>query len=166
VGLYLGPIPESIGDLGELLVLNLGDNKLTGTIPDSMTGMKKITSIILSGNQLSGGVPNLRSLEKLRELWLQENNFSNISESVVTMSQHQLVFMTVDNQRTDENAEAVAVASMAARAAAEWATAAQKSASIDMRAEMRKQEDARKEAEGKGRKPHAKSVKGGRKKKR
>jgi hypothetical protein len=132
-----------------------------------MSGMKKVTSVNLSGNQLTGDVPDFRQLEKLRELWLQANNLSSIPQSVVTMSQHQLTFLTADDQRTSENAQALAIASAAAEAAAVWADEAVGHASIDVRAEMRKQEDARKSADGKDRKkPHAKSVKsrGGRKK--
>ncbi|XP_019096177.1 PREDICTED: receptor-like protein 12 [Camelina sativa] len=62
-----GPIPDSIGLLKELLILNLSSNAFTGHIPSSLINLTKIPSelgalssiemINVSHNQLVGSIP-------------------------------------------------------------------------------------------------------------
>ncbi|KAL4606302.1 hypothetical protein ACB092_09G093200, partial [Castanea dentata] len=52
-----GTIPEEIGKLKTLLVLNLSHNALTGHIPPSMRNLTKLESLDLSSNQLRGKIP-------------------------------------------------------------------------------------------------------------
>ncbi|KFK37940.1 hypothetical protein AALP_AA3G050000 [Arabis alpina] len=62
-----GSIPESIGLLKGLRVLNLSSNGFTGNIPSSFETLTSLESLDLSQNKLSGEIPpklgNLHSLE-------------------------------------------------------------------------------------------------------
>ncbi|KAG2308457.1 hypothetical protein Bca52824_028205 [Brassica carinata] len=52
-----GQIPESIGLLKSLIVLNLSNNDFTGHIPSSWANLTSLQSLDLSRNQLSGKIP-------------------------------------------------------------------------------------------------------------
>ncbi|KAF8046114.1 hypothetical protein N665_4026s0002 [Sinapis alba] len=52
-----GPVPESIGLLKELHVLNLSRNAFTGHIPPSLANVTALESLDLSQNKLSGEIP-------------------------------------------------------------------------------------------------------------
>ncbi|CAN6903117.1 unnamed protein product [Brassica oleracea] len=52
-----GQIPESIGLLKSLIVLNLSNNDFTGHIPSSWANLTRLESLDLSRNQLSGKIP-------------------------------------------------------------------------------------------------------------
>ncbi|KAF2603037.1 hypothetical protein F2Q70_00027072 [Brassica cretica] len=68
-----GDIPQSIGLLKELIVLNMTNNAFTGHIPPSLSNLTNLQSLDLSQNRLSGTIPP--ELEKLTFLaWM---NFSN-----------------------------------------------------------------------------------------
>ena len=63
-----GEIPRDIGNLTELQVLSLGQNKLNGSIPESTGRLKKLWFLDLETATLSGGFENLFSLSSLRYL--------------------------------------------------------------------------------------------------
>ncbi|XP_075637130.1 receptor like protein 24-like [Castanea sativa] len=52
-----GPIPEEIGKLKSLIVLNFSHNALTGHIPPSMGNLTMLESLDLSSNKLTGEIP-------------------------------------------------------------------------------------------------------------
>ncbi|XP_062171122.1 receptor-like protein 33 [Alnus glutinosa] len=52
-----GPIPEEIGELKALYILNLSHNAFTGQIPSSLGNLSKLESLDLSSNELSGKIP-------------------------------------------------------------------------------------------------------------
>ncbi|KAL9286723.1 putative leucine-rich repeat-containing, plant-type, leucine-rich repeat domain superfamily [Arabidopsis thaliana] len=52
-----GDIPESIGTLKELIVLNMSNNAFTGHIPPSLSNLSNLQSLDLSQNRLSGSIP-------------------------------------------------------------------------------------------------------------
>ncbi|XP_024163889.1 receptor-like protein 33 [Rosa chinensis] len=54
---FTGSIPEEIGELKSLLVLNLSNNAFTGAIPPSMSNLSELESLDLSQNTLSGQIP-------------------------------------------------------------------------------------------------------------
>ncbi|KAK4484214.1 hypothetical protein RD792_011436 [Penstemon davidsonii] len=97
-----GTIPNEIGNLSNLIWLDLGDNELNGIIPPTLGKLENLQSLDLSGNKLQGSMPNsfcnlrnmyqahlsgnrisrqlptcLGNLLSLRELYLANNAFSS-----------------------------------------------------------------------------------------
>lgn len=63
-----GKIPKSIGDLSVLETLNLQNSKFTGQIPKEIGQLKKLKVLYMSSNYLSGEIPDeLGGLESLEE---------------------------------------------------------------------------------------------------
>lgn len=72
-----GELPESIGNLTSLKVLNLHKNNITGTIPQSITGIKGLKVLNISFNKLEGTLPtHLTDLASLEYLDLFFNNLT------------------------------------------------------------------------------------------
>ncbi|XVF78881.1 hypothetical protein PTKIN_Ptkin14bG0173100 [Pterospermum kingtungense] len=69
-----GNIPEIVGNLTSLQVLNFSHNMLTGHIPSSFGNLTALESLDLSSNQLAGEIPmQLASLTFLEVLNLSQN---------------------------------------------------------------------------------------------
>ncbi|KAL3530543.1 hypothetical protein ACH5RR_009865 [Cinchona calisaya] len=69
-----GKIPNSIGDLNSLKVLNFSRNRLIGVIPSTFGDLSQLESLDLSWNQLAGKIPvELGKLNFLSALNLSEN---------------------------------------------------------------------------------------------
>jgi len=64
-----GTIPRELGNLSNLMRLDLYSNKLTGTIPTELVNLSHLTRLDLSYNGLTGSIPselgNLTNLESL-----------------------------------------------------------------------------------------------------
>ncbi|KAI3938966.1 hypothetical protein MKW92_050630 [Papaver armeniacum] len=74
---FEGEIPEEIGLLKGLSMLNLSHNRLSGEIPSSVGRMNGLESLDLSYNKLSGLIPqSLASMDSLGYLNLSHNNLS------------------------------------------------------------------------------------------
>ncbi|XP_057969366.1 protein TOO MANY MOUTHS [Malania oleifera] len=58
---HVGPIPNELGNLTRLMVLDLHNNNLNGSIPASLGRVAGLRSLDLSGNRLTGTVPGLNS---------------------------------------------------------------------------------------------------------
>ncbi|KAM7477786.1 hypothetical protein LguiA_025999 [Lonicera macranthoides] len=72
-----GNIPETIGELKSLYVLNLSRNALTGSIPSSLGNLKQLGSLDLSVNELIGKIPEeLASITFLSALNLSYNKLT------------------------------------------------------------------------------------------
>ncbi|KAJ4782562.1 Leucine-rich repeat receptor-like protein kinase family protein [Rhynchospora pubera] len=72
-----GEIPDDIGTLRNLQVLNLKTNNLTGAIPDTVSKLSKLTYLDLTGNHLTGSIPSaLVNLSNLYYLSLSDNNLT------------------------------------------------------------------------------------------
>ncbi|OMO94676.1 hypothetical protein COLO4_16213 [Corchorus olitorius] len=72
---FEGEIPESIGKLKLIRVLNLSNNNLIGQIPSSLGELTNLESLDLSGNNLSGEIPQqLGSLNFLSHFNVSYNN--------------------------------------------------------------------------------------------
>jgi Leucine-rich repeat (LRR) protein len=52
-----GPIPEEVGELKLLYILNLSHNAFKGKIPQSLGKLSKLESLDLSSNELTGEIP-------------------------------------------------------------------------------------------------------------
>ena len=72
-----GPIPSSLGDLANLVYLDLSDNQLSSSIPSSLGGLAHLEQLGLGDNQLSGSIPaSLGDLASLQYLVLNNNQLS------------------------------------------------------------------------------------------
>ncbi|KAI7737353.1 hypothetical protein M8C21_028816, partial [Ambrosia artemisiifolia] len=72
---FEGEIPNIIGNLKSLIVLNLSHNNLTGRIPHALANISEIESLDLSWNQLTGEIPqSLADLTFLEFLNLSQNH--------------------------------------------------------------------------------------------
>ena len=70
-----GRLVAQLGELGGLVSLNLGRNRLGGPIPPGLGGMERLVSLRLEGNQFTGPVPpELAGLESLSFLRLAGND--------------------------------------------------------------------------------------------
>jgi hypothetical protein len=54
---FTGSIPPNYGNLTSLIQLDLSDNKLTGPIPPELGKLTILESLSLNGNQLNGTIP-------------------------------------------------------------------------------------------------------------
>ncbi|GLU19131.1 hypothetical protein SLE2022_353960 [Rubroshorea leprosula] len=76
---FLGLIPEELGELNSLVLLNLSHNSLTGQIPSSWGKMRELESLDLSSNKLSGRIPEqLTDLTFLSVLNLSHNELVGV----------------------------------------------------------------------------------------
>ncbi|XP_042012463.1 receptor-like protein 33 [Salvia splendens] len=73
---FNGGIPDAIGDLSSLFLLNLSHNALTGAIPRSLAALRLLEALDLSVNQLRGRIP-----EELAHLTFL--SFLNVSNNVL-----------------------------------------------------------------------------------
>jgi hypothetical protein len=53
-----GTIPDSLGNLINILEIDLSSNQLSGSIPSSLGNLTHLNGLNLSGNQLSGSIPS------------------------------------------------------------------------------------------------------------
>ncbi|GLU17372.1 hypothetical protein SLE2022_337420 [Rubroshorea leprosula] len=71
---FHGPIPDKLGELNSLLLLNLSHNSLNGQIPSSLGKLAELESLDLSSNKLEGRIPEqLTKLTFLSVLNLSHN---------------------------------------------------------------------------------------------
>ncbi|CAL9233745.1 unnamed protein product [Arabidopsis halleri] len=94
-----GQIPESIGSLRALRLLNLSSNAFTSGIPQSLANLTNLEALDLSRNQLSGQIPpDLGTLSFLSTMNFSHNNLEGpIPQSTQFQSQSCSSFM--DNPR-------------------------------------------------------------------
>lgn len=92
-----GSIPTNLGDMENLLELDLEDCHLTGFIPYSLGNLSNLVELDLEGNNLIGSIPvSLASLPSLNELVLIDNNLSGCYDAQlqalcnVTNANHQI----------------------------------------------------------------------------
>ncbi|KAK4487036.1 hypothetical protein RD792_006351 [Penstemon davidsonii] len=72
-----GTIPNEIGNLSNLIWLDLGDNELNGNIPPTLGKLESLQRLDLSGNRLQGSIPNIFcNLRNMYEARLSGNRLS------------------------------------------------------------------------------------------
>ncbi|KAK9078002.1 hypothetical protein SSX86_002059 [Deinandra increscens subsp. villosa] len=72
-----GLIPESLGSLSSLQTLELGANSISGPIPDSIGNLSSLLSMYLPSNSISGPLPE--SLGRLSALELLDLSYNEIN---------------------------------------------------------------------------------------
>jgi Leucine-rich repeat (LRR) protein len=79
-----GALPDEIGTMKALKVLNLANNNLSGNLPVSMGGLTALEELNLSSNSLNGLIhAQFGNLVNLRKMQLSFNNFSgNLAPSL------------------------------------------------------------------------------------
>ncbi len=78
-------LPESIGNLTELRILNLQWNNIRH-LPESFNQLVNLTSLSISNNSLQSIIPDIDSLSQLYTLDLGYNQISSIPESISNLS--------------------------------------------------------------------------------
>ncbi|XP_009133008.1 receptor-like protein EIX1 [Brassica rapa] len=74
-----GTLPESLGALRNLQILELTGNSFTGSIPSSVGNMASLKKLDLSFNSMNGKIPeSLGKLEELVDLNLMENKWEGV----------------------------------------------------------------------------------------
>ncbi|KAJ9691207.1 hypothetical protein PVL29_013399 [Vitis rotundifolia] len=74
---FRGTIPTGIGNLTNLIWLDLGANDLTGSIPTTLGQLQKLQWFYIAGNRIRGSIPNdLCHLKNLGYLFLSSNKLS------------------------------------------------------------------------------------------
>ncbi|KAL1542385.1 receptor like protein 26-like [Salvia divinorum] len=84
---FRGEIPDAIGDLTSLYLLNLSHNSLTDAIPRSLGALTELGSLDLSANKLTGRIPE--ELAKLTFLSVLNLSYNHLSGLIPTGSQFQ-----------------------------------------------------------------------------
>lgn len=84
---FEGPIPEEIGLLEVLYVLNLSHNALTGSIPSSFGNLRHIESLDLTTNKLSGTIPS--QLARLNFVSFLNLSYNRLSGKIPSSTQLQ-----------------------------------------------------------------------------
>ena len=72
-----GSIPTELAQLTNLTLLDLGNNNLTGGLPPELEQLSKLTHFYLGNNQLTGAIPpELGNLNSLNYFFLHDNQFT------------------------------------------------------------------------------------------
>ncbi len=80
----IGQLPDLSG-LTELTLLNVGDNKLTGSLPTSVSVLSHLITLDVEVNNLSGGLEVLNGLAELQEFEGYQNAFTGTLPNLSTM---------------------------------------------------------------------------------
>lgn len=92
-----GSIPPEIGNLTDLIILELSSNQLFGSILSQVGNLTKLNGLYLDRNQLSGSIPaEIYNLTSLREINLNHNQLSgSISPEIDNLIN--LVYLNLSN---------------------------------------------------------------------
>jgi len=90
-----GTIPPSIGDLSELVILDLWTNKLNGSIPSEIGNLGNLTRLYLNSNELTGPIPvEIGQLTNLDYLMLNGNQLSgSIPDDIAALSSLTILYL-------------------------------------------------------------------------
>ena len=93
-----GTIPNSIGDLTNLRILELAFNKLKGAIPTSIGNLTKLEVLSFNGNFLNGSIPaSLGNLSEIKELHLSSNLLTGVMPTSLASLENLEVLNVFDN---------------------------------------------------------------------
>ncbi len=95
----IGCVPSELGDLTDLLYLELNNNQLIGSIPIELGNLNQLIRLYLDDNQLNGSIPiELANLTQLAELDLSVNQLvGNIPPELGSLSN--LIYLILYNNQ-------------------------------------------------------------------
>lgn len=82
---YYQALPESIGSLQRLRVLNIGNNLLS-SLPDSLGNLRDIEEFVVNSNQLTSLPSYIGNFAKLRVFVANSNCITDVPESLAGMN--------------------------------------------------------------------------------
>ncbi|BBH10153.1 hypothetical protein Prudu_022853 [Prunus dulcis] len=95
---FSGLLPPEIGNLSNLLELQMSTNSFTGTIPSTIGNLSKLVKLGLYGNQLSGNLPpEIGRMENLEGLDFSFNKLQGSLPSSITSLQKITIFYVTYN---------------------------------------------------------------------
>ncbi|KAJ3703210.1 hypothetical protein LUZ61_006915 [Rhynchospora tenuis] len=94
---FSGPIPDTIGLVKTLEILQLDNNQLSGNIPTNITNLTGLNLLNLANNQLTGLIPNLAPLTNLSSLDLSNNSFASSTAPTWLTTLNSLYTLTMEN---------------------------------------------------------------------
>ncbi|CAA7022084.1 unnamed protein product [Microthlaspi erraticum] len=99
---FTGEVPSSVGNLKQLVGINVAYNSLTGNFPSALLNLTKLRVISLSSNQFTGPLPpNMSQLSKLESFFAGDNFFTGaIPASLFNISSLSYIYLE-DNYLTD-----------------------------------------------------------------
>ena len=83
-GTGITEIPESIGQLSNLILLNLSYNKIE-KLPDVVCDLKTLQTLSLSNNKITNLPERIGELENLNWVDLNENPITNLPDSIINL---------------------------------------------------------------------------------
>ncbi|KAG2331226.1 hypothetical protein Bca52824_002406 [Brassica carinata] len=91
---FSGRIPSSLGELSNLSSLSLYGNHLTGEVPSTIGNLKQLISFDVESNQLTGNFPSaLLNLTKLQSIFLSLNQFTGfLPPNIGQLSKLEILF--------------------------------------------------------------------------
>lgn len=94
-----GSLPNSLGQLQELKVLELSFNRISGNLPKEIGSLQKLEVLALNGNFFKGSIPNsFGQLKNLKQLHLSSNQLTGkVPESLNNLKALE-VFNVFQNQ--------------------------------------------------------------------
>jgi Leucine-rich repeat (LRR) protein len=98
-----GTLPESLGTLKNLRILELSFNKLSGELPASLGNLDKLEMLAFNGNELTGNIPaSLGNLKDLKQLHLSSNYLTGTLPGSLKYLKNLEVFNVFDNKLSGE----------------------------------------------------------------
>ncbi|KAH6775006.1 hypothetical protein C2S52_012567 [Perilla frutescens var. hirtella] len=95
--MFIGPIPECIGDLKFMKILYFESNKLNSSLPSNFWNLRDLVRLNLSSNYMSGHIsPQIGNLKAVRILDLSSNQFSGDIPGLIDGCQS-LAFLFLSN---------------------------------------------------------------------
>ncbi|MCW5520433.1 Two component regulator three Y domain protein [Aureitalea sp. L0-47] len=98
-----GTLPESIGNLKNLRILELSFNKLSGELPESLGNLTNLELLAFNSNILHGEIPaSVGNLKKLKQLHLSSNFLTGQLPGSMIYLKNLEVFNVFDNKLSGE----------------------------------------------------------------